>query len=97
MVLLIFSVNIHGLFFWKIKKGITITSVFQKWLDESSCKPNKMWVDKGKEFYNRSIISWLEKHAIEMYSTHEMYSIHNEGKSVLSERFIIILKNKIYK
>ena len=27
----------------------------------------------------------------------EMYSTHNEGKSVLAERFIRTLKNKIYK
>ena len=26
-----------------------------------------------------------------------MYSIHNEGKSVIAERFIKTLKNKIYK
>ena len=26
-----------------------------------------------------------------------MYSIHNEGKSVVAERFIRTLKNKIYK
>ena len=26
-----------------------------------------------------------------------MYSIHNEGKSVVPERFIRTLKNKIYK
>ena len=32
--------------------------------------------------------SWLEKNAIEMYST------HNEGKSVVTERFIRTLKNK---
>ena len=35
--------------------------------------------------------SWLEKNAIEMYST------HNEGKSVVAERFIRTLKKKIYK
>ena len=35
--------------------------------------------------------SWLEKNDIEMYST------HNEGKSVVAERFIRALKNKIYK
>ena len=35
--------------------------------------------------------SWLEKNDI------EMYSIHNEGKSVVAERFIRTLKNKIYK
>ena len=35
--------------------------------------------------------SWLEKSSIEIYST------HNEGKSVVAERFIRTLKNKIYK
>ena len=34
---------------------------------------------------------WLEKNDIEIYST------HNEGKSVIAERFISTLKNKIYK
>ena len=35
--------------------------------------------------------SWLEKNDIEMYST------HNEGKSILAERLMKTLKNKIYK
>ena len=35
--------------------------LFKKILDESNRKPNKIWVDKGKEFYNRSMKSWLEK------------------------------------
>ena len=35
--------------------------------------------------------SWLEKNDIEMYST------NNEGKSIVAERFIRTLKNKIYK
>ena len=34
---------------------------------------------------------WLKDNDIEMYST------HNEGKSVVAERFIRTLKNKIYK
>ena len=37
----------------KHKKGITITNAFQKILDESHCKPNKIWIEKGSEFYNR--------------------------------------------
>ena len=45
----------------KDKKGITITIAFQKILDESNCKPNKIWVDKGSEFYDRTMKSWLEK------------------------------------
>ena len=43
------------------------------------------------EFYNRSMKSWLQDNNIEMYST------HNQGKSVVAERFIRTLKNKIYK
>ena len=40
---------------------------------------------------NRSLKSWLEKNDI------EMYSMHNEGKSVAAERFIRTLKKKTYK
>ena len=68
-------------------KGITVTNPFEKCLDESNCKPNKIWVDKGSEFYNRSMKSVLRSNDIEMYSR------HNEGKSVAAERFIRILKN----
>ena len=73
----------------KDKKEITITNVFQKILDESNRKPNKIWVDKGTEFYNRSIKFFLQNNDI------EMCSIHNEGKSLVAERFIRTLKNKI--
>ena len=46
-----------------------MTMTFQEILDESGCKPNKIWVYKGSEFYNRSIKSWLPDNGIEMYST----------------------------
>ena len=60
-------------------------------LKKSNQKLNKIWVDKGSEFYNSSFKKWLKDNDI------EMYSIHNEGKSVVAERFIRTLKNKIYK
>ena len=48
----------------KFTKGfrflITITNAFQKFFDESNCKPNKIWVDKGSEFYKRSMKSFLQ-------------------------------------
>ena len=75
----------------KDKKGIATTNAFQKLLGESNHKSNKILVDKGSEFYNRSLKSWLDKSAIEMYSTHK------QGKSGFAERFIRTLKNKIYK
>ena len=64
---------------FKHKKGTTITNAFQKVIDESSRKPNKIWVDNGNQFYNRSMKSFLQNNDIEMYST------HNEGKSVIAE------------
>ena len=45
----------------KDKKGIKITYAFQNFLDESNCKPNKIQVDKGSEFYNRFMKSWQAK------------------------------------
>ena len=45
----------------KDKKGIAITNAFQNILDESNCKPSKIWVDKGSKFYNRPMKSSLEK------------------------------------
>ena len=48
-------------------------------------------VNKGSEFYNSSFKKWLKDNDI------EMYSIHNEEKSVVAERFIRILKTKIFK
>ena len=62
-----------GYFF---KKDNTIINVLQKILDESNRKPNKMRVNKGSEFCNISMKSWLEKNDIEMYSP------YNEKKSV---------------
>ena len=40
----------------KDKKGISIVNAFQKILKESNRKPNKIWVDKGSEFYNNYFI-----------------------------------------
>ena len=65
--------------------------MLSKILKESNIKPNKIWVNKDIEFYNRSMKSWLEK------NDKETYSMHNEGKSIATERIIRTLKNKIYK
>ena len=75
----------------KDKKGISIVKAFQIILKQSDRKPNKIWVDKESEFYNAYFKKWLRDNDIVMYST------HNEGKSVVAERFIRTLKSKIYK
>ena len=75
----------------KNKTGISIFNAFQKMLEISNRKPNKIWVDQGGEFYNKLFKRFLKINNTEMYST------YNEGKSVVAERFIRTLKNKIFK
>ena len=75
----------------KDQKGISIVNAFNKIIKQSNRKPNKIWVDQGSEFYNNVFEKWLSDHDIIMYST------YNEGKSVVAERFIRTLKNKLHK
>ena len=90
--LLIFLAKFAWVVPLKVKKGWTIINAFQKSFKKSNRrKPNKIWVDKGSEFYNNSFKKWLKDNDI------EMYLIHNEGKYVVVERFIRTLKTKIYK
>ena len=65
--------------------------LFKNILIESNRKPKKIWVDKSKEFYDRSMKSWLQDNNKKMHST------HSKGKSVLANKFIRTLKNLIYK
>ena len=59
-------------------------------VNASNHKPNKLWVHQGREFYNKLMQEWLNNNDILMYPT------HNEGKSVIAERFIKTIKAKIY-
>ena len=45
----------------KDKKGVSIVNAFQKILDDSNRKPNKIWVDKGSEFYNSSFKKMVKR------------------------------------
>ena len=63
------------------QKRTSIANAFQKIIAERR-KPNKIWVDQGSEFYNQSFKDFLKINNI------EMYSILNEGKSVVAERFL---------
>ena len=75
-----------------------IVNVCQKIISEGGdaeskgrCKPNKVWVDQGGEFYNK-----LFKRFLKINNT-EIYSRSNEGKSFIAESFIRTLKNKNFK
>ena len=60
-------------------------------MDSSKGKSNKICVDQGSKFHNNLFKKFLKEFNI------EMYSIYNEGKPVVAERFIKDLKNKIFK
>ena len=75
----------------KDRKGISTVNAFDKIIKQSNRKPNKIWLDQGGEFYNHVFKRWLSKNNILMYLT------YNKGKSVVAERFIRTLKNKLYK
>ena len=88
-------IDIFSKYAWNVplkdKKGISIVKAFQVILKQSNRKPNKICVDKESEFYNAYFKKWLRDNDIVMYST------HNEGKSVVAERFIRTLKGKFCK
>ena len=75
----------------KDRKGISIVNACDKIIKQSKRKPNKIWVGQRSEIYNNVFKKWLSANDIIMYST------YNEGKSVVAERFIRTLKNKLYK
>ena len=75
----------------KDNTGVSIVNAFQSIFKMSNRKPNKIWLDQGSNFFNNVFKKLLKDNDI------SMYSIYNEEKSVVAERFIRTLKNKIYK
>ena len=79
-------IDVSAIYMWvkplQYKKGKTVLDAFIEIVNESNHKPNKLWLDQGREFYNKLMQEWLDNNDILMYST------HNEGKSVIAERFI---------
>ena len=68
----------------KDKTGKSVASALKTIFKER--KPEKMWVDKGKEFYNKDVKDLIE-----------LYSIENEEKSSVVERWIRTMKEKMWK
>lgn len=67
------------------KRGETVTQAFNEiFLDDR--KQQYLWVDKGKEFYNKNMQDLLQKYDIHMYST------HNEEMSSICERWNTTIK-----
>ena len=68
----------------KNKTGLEVASALSKVFKER--KPDKLWVDKGKEFYNAHVQKLVT-----------LYSTENEEKSTISERYNRTMKEKMFK
>ena len=75
----------------KDKKAKTVLNGLIEIVNESKPKSNRLWVDQRMAFYN----SFMQKRVDD--NDNIMYSTHDESKSVIPERLINALKNKVLK
>jgi Integrase core domain/Chromo (CHRromatin Organisation MOdifier) domain len=88
-------IDIFSKYAWSIpmkdKTGITTLNSFKQIVKTSSRIPKHIWVDQGKEFYNKNMDEWLKENNIIRYST------YGEHKSCVVERFNRTLKTNMWK
>ena len=75
----------------KAKTGAAVSAAFEKVFETSGRVPSKLWVDKGREFYNATVQQLLKKKGVSMYST------ENEEKSSIVERWNRTIKRNMWK
>ena len=74
----------------KNKRGDTVAEAFKSIFEEGR-KPKKLWVDKGKEFWNKDVKAVMDEEGVERYST------ENEEKSAVVERWNRTIKERMWK
>ncbi len=84
-------VDVFSKYAWAVplknKNSATVLSAVKEVVKESGRSPEKIWVDKGTEFYNKSFKAWASSKDITIYST------FGDSKSVVVERFIRTLRD----
>ena len=88
-------IDVYSKYAWSVplkdKKGDTVTETFKYIVRSSNRIPKHLWVDQGKEFYNKNMDEWLKENNINRYST------FGEHKSCVIERFNRTIKEKMFK
>jgi hypothetical protein len=88
-------IDVHSKYAWSVplkdKTGKTVLEAFKQIVENSGRKPHHIWVDEGKEFYNKYMDEWIKENNIVRYST------HGEHKSAVVERFNRTLKTIMWK
>ena len=91
---LLMVLDVYSKYGWiiplKDKKGETVAQAFKTIFKEGR-KPQYIWTDKGKEYYNKHVKELLDKNKITLYST------ENEEKSSVCERWNRTIKTKMWK
>ena len=70
----------------KTKTGLELSKALES--NFKKAKPKKLWVDKGKEYYNKNVLDLLAKNNIEIYST-EVKKSHlfvRDGTELLTKK-----------
>ena len=84
-------IDVFSKYAWSIplkdKTGTTTLNAFKEIVEKSGRKPKHIWVDEGKEFYNKHMDEWIKDNNIIRYST------YGEHKSAVVERFNLTLKS----
>ena len=73
----------------KTNTGLEVTKAFQH-LCRTQSPPRKLWTDKGKEFYNKSMKDIVHKYNVDLYST------ENVEKSSIVERWNRTIKRNMW-
>ena len=82
---IITAIDNHTKYAWAIplkdKSGKSTTTAIKSNIEKAKRKPDKIWSDRGKEFYNKTFLDFLKQNEIQIYST------HSDLKAVFVERF----------
>ena len=73
----------------KTKSGPEVSQALRQILQKNKCK--KLWVDSGREFYNKNVYKLLKENDIEMYST------NNDEKCSVVERWNRTIKTQLWR
>ena len=78
----------------KTKTGLEVSKALQIIFKEN--KPKMLWVDKGKEYYNKNVLDLLAKNDVKIYSTEneESHLFVRDGIELLKQKCI---SNLLYK
>lgn len=83
----------------KDKKAITVKNEIISVIEEANAFPEKVWVDKGTEFYNKDLKAFFKKPKVGDKTAPPiiLYSTYSKNKASIIERFNRTIKTLMFK